>query len=169
MEQTPDTSVASTKRANQIVWTRKQLVALRFIIRFLGVCVILAFAGTVLATAKSVGHVVYPVWLQISWDTTNILLVPVAVIGTVCLFFISPRKRSTFRFWVEYILDFGLLGIGLYWGQLVGGLSVILLLYIGLTFVMVWGRIPDGFYDKNNPKEQRGNVSGDLVEGTSRL
>ncbi len=143
MKQTTGTTTTSTRGANRVTWTRKQHVLARFVVRFLGVCVILSFLGTVLTTAKSVGHVVYPAWLQISWDTTNALLIPVAIIGTVCLFVTSTRKRSTFRFWVEYVFDFGILLIGIYLGQQMGAMSVIMLFYIGLTFFMVWGQIPD--------------------------
>jgi hypothetical protein len=133
------------KQTKAIPLTRKQVVASRFLLRVLGISVLLAFLGTILTVAKSVGHLVYPAWIQVPWDTVNILLIPVAYTGMLGMA-IAKFTGNTIRAWIGYFVELVLVITGAYIGYTSNCLSVILLIFLAMTFLVVWNRTPDEIY-----------------------
>lgn len=130
----------------QVTLTRKQVITSRFILWLFGISLILAFLGTALTIAKSVDHLVYPAWIQIPWDTINILLVPVAYVGMLYFSLGRPGQR---RFkWLEFIFELGLVIVGIYVGYTSNCLSVMLLIFLALPFLVIWGRMPEELFAK---------------------
>lgn len=133
------------RQAKQVILTRKQVISSRFILWLFGISVILAFLGTVLTIARSVDHVVYPAWIQVPWDTINILLMPVAYVGILSISL--GKAQSRFR-WIEFFFDIALVILGIYVGYTSNCLSVMLFIFLAMAFLVIWGRLPDEIYTK---------------------
>ena len=133
-------------RRQKVVLTRKWAISIRFMLWLLGICIILSFLGTVLNTVKQVGpQVVYPTWLQITWNTVNLLLVPVAAIGAYVLLLrrMFSKPLNTTKAWVSLIVDWGVFFFWFYIGYAYGCMSPILLISFVVFFLIVWVTMPD--------------------------
>ncbi len=136
------------KQAKQLPITKKQMINLRFILWVLGISVILAFAGTVLTIVRSVGHVVYPAWLQIAWDTVNVLLLAVVTVGVYIRSISKYFANSSWKGWLEYLVDLIILAAAIYGGQQTQSLSIVAFIFLAMLFLPVWRAVPDEMYTK---------------------
>jgi len=101
-----------------------------------GISLFLAFIGTILTTIVSVDHVVYPLWMKISWDTVNALLVPVVGVN-IFLYLLVYKQKGWGGFILELLFISGL-GFWLYGSERDGYLSIVVFFMLAVLFVMDW-------------------------------